>query len=82
MNKLVLFEQKEIRRVWHDEQCFFAIPDVYGVLTDSKDEKAYWRQLKKRDKEIVTFCHDLKVVSKSDGKKYLYIRDISLDAFK
>lgn len=70
MNKLILFEQKEIRRVWHNEQWYFAIPDVCGVLTESKDEKAYWRQLKKRDKEIVTFCHDLKIESKADGKKY------------
>ncbi len=48
--------------------------DVCEVLTDSPDAGAYWRKLKQRLKEegseVVTICHDLKLVA-SDGKKYL-----------
>ena len=36
-----VFEQKEVRRVWHDEQWFFSVSDVVGVLTDSIDVKEY-----------------------------------------
>ena len=34
---IALFEQKEIRRIWHDERWFFCIIDVIAALTDSVD---------------------------------------------
>ena len=73
-NKLVIFESKEIRRVWHENQWYFSVVDVCGALTDSPDSKDYWYRVKKRmgDEEKVelsTICRQLKLVS-ADGKKY------------
>ncbi|HOP46558.1 MAG TPA: Bro-N domain-containing protein [Desulfobacteraceae bacterium] len=72
-NKIVVFESKKIRRIWHNEEWFFSVVDVCRALTDSPDAGAYWRKLKQRLKkegsEVVTFCHELKLEA-SDGKKY------------
>lgn len=72
-NKIVVFESKRIRRIWHDEEWYFSVVDVCRALTDSADAGAYWRKLKQRlhseGSEVVTFCHDLKLEA-SDGKKY------------
>ena len=72
-NKLVVFESKFIRRIWHNEEWYFSVVDVCGVLTDSPDSGAYWRKLKQRlnqeGSEVVTNCHGLKLEA-SDGKKY------------
>ena len=71
-----LFEQKQIRTHWDDEQekWFFSVVDVIGVLTDSVDANAYWRKLKERLKkegnETVTDCHALKMEA-ADGKMRL-----------
>jgi len=68
-----LFEQKQVRSVWDDEQekWYFSIVDVVGVLSDSVDPQAYWRKLKQRlreeGNETVTNCHGLKMVA-ADGK--------------
>ena len=45
-----LFEQKEVRSVWNEEEVkwCFAIVDVIGGLTESIDRQAYWRKLKQR----------------------------------
>ena len=72
-NKIQLFEQKQVRTVWDDEQekWYFSIVDVVGILTDSVDPTAYWRKLKQRLKgegnETVTNCHGLKMRA-VDGK--------------
>ena len=71
-----LFEQRQIRTHWDDEQekWFFSIVDVIGVLTDSADPNAYWRKLKERMKkegnETVTNCHGSKMEA-ADGKMRL-----------
>lgn len=63
---LKLFEQKQVRSLWNEEeeQWYFSIVDVIGILTESKDALAYWRKLKQRLKaegnETVTNCHALK----------------------
>lgn len=76
MNKetaIKLFEQKQIRTHWNDEQekWYFSIVDVVGVLSESVDPQAYWRKLKQRLKEegneTVTNCHALKMIA-ADGK--------------
>jgi hypothetical protein len=71
-----LFESKRIRTAWDEEQqeWYFSVVDVVGVLTDSVDPTAYWRKLKQRLKEegneTVTNCHGLKMVA-PDGKMRL-----------
>jgi len=71
---LVVFEDKKIRRTWHNEEWFFSVVDVVAVLTNSKDAKDYWYRLKKRELEhnikLSTYCRQLKLLS-TDGKTYL-----------
>jgi DNA-damage-inducible protein D len=73
-NKIILFQDKQIRRLWHNEEWYFNISDVMAALTESKDSKAYWRVLKKRliaegAFQSVTNCYGLKFEA-VDGKKY------------
>lgn len=51
-NKLVIFQEKEIRRVWHNEEWWFVLEDIVLALTDSKDVKQYIRRMRSRDKEL------------------------------
>lgn len=72
---LVLFENNKIRRQEYDGEWYYSIVDIVEILTESKDPNAYWRKLKQRlssdeFSECVTKCHDLKLPSKKDGKKY------------
>src|SRR3989339_965020 len=72
--KLVVFQDKKIRRILHNNEWYFSVVDVVGALTDSTDAKDYWYRLKKREREsngteLSTFCRQLKLPS-SDGKSY------------
>jgi DNA-damage-inducible protein D len=73
-NRIILFESKKIRRIWHEEDWYFSVVDVCGALTNSPDSGAYWRKLKQRllgeGSEVVTFCHGLKIDA-PDGKRYI-----------
>lgn len=50
--KITIFEDKEIRRVWHDERWFFVIEDVIKVLIESNDSKQYIQKMRTRDLEL------------------------------
>ena len=39
MSEIALFEQKEIRRVWQNEEWYFSVLDVVKALTDSTDPR-------------------------------------------
>jgi prophage antirepressor-like protein len=71
-NRIAIFQEKSIRRTWHNNEWWFSVVDVCGALTDSPDAGAYWRKLKQRliaeSSEVVTFCHGLKLVA-PDGKQ-------------
>ena len=76
---LQLFEDQPIRTAWDDkeEEWYFSIVDVVGVLTDQPDTRhaaKYWSvlkdRLKKEGSELTTNCSQLKLKS-SDGKRYL-----------
>lgn len=78
MNKedsVKLFDDKKIRVAWNEEEekWYFSVVDVVAVLTESIDGRKYWNKLKQRLKEegneLVTNCHQLKMIS-SDGKYY------------
>jgi len=73
-NKLIVFQDKNIRRIWHEEEWFYSVVDIIEVLTDSKNPRDYWYRVKKRageeeKMELSTIYRQLKVQSK-DGKKY------------
>lgn len=79
-SQLQLFEGRKVRTVWDEEaqEWFFSVVDVVAVLTEQPDyskSRKYWNKLKQRlveeGCELVTNCHQLKLVSPKDGKKYL-----------
>lgn len=51
-NHLVVFQEKAIRRTWHNDEWWFAIVDVVAVLTDSVQPEGYVKDLRRRDKEL------------------------------
>ena len=75
-NEIQLFDGKQVRYVWNEEQekYFFSVVDVIRVLSDSENPRKYWSVLKTRLKqegsELATNCSQLKLPS-SDGKSYL-----------
>jgi len=73
-NALVVFQDKKIRRLWHENEWYFSVVDIVTALTDSSDAKDYWYRLKKREQEssgieLSTICRQLKLPS-ADGKFY------------
>jgi len=71
-----LFEEKKVRTVWNEseEEWYFSVVDVVGVLTDSPNPRKYWSVLKTRLKqegnETATNCSRLKLIMQ-DGKMRL-----------
>jgi len=70
---LVVFQDKKIRRVWHNEEWFFSIVDVVEALTESPAPRTYWGKIKDREfdaNELSLIWVQLKLPS-SDGKSYI-----------
>lgn len=73
--KIALFEKKQIRKIWYNDEWYFSVVDIVGALTESSDPKDYWYRIKQRatDEEgiqLSTICRRLKLIA-SDSKKYL-----------
>ena len=72
-NSISIFEDKQVRKIWHNDEGWFSVVDIVGVLTGSPDGRNYWKVLKhrlnKEGSEVVTNCNQLKL-SASDGKSY------------
>lgn len=51
-NKIVVFESKQVRRVWHEEEWWYVLEDVVAILTESNDPKQYIRRMRSRDPEL------------------------------
>ncbi|MBR6614792.1 MAG: phage antirepressor protein, partial [Lachnospiraceae bacterium] len=73
------FYDSSVRRIFHkqEEQWYFSIVDVCGVLTEQPDyekSRKYWNKLKQRISEEagqpVTICHQFKLIA-ADGKMRL-----------
>lgn len=71
-NKIIVFEDKFIRRVYHNEEWFFSIVDVVQILTESPTPRQYWGKIKQREFlnfELSPIWVQLKMKS-ADGKNY------------
>jgi hypothetical protein len=64
---LVVFQERKIRRLWHDNQWFYSVVDIVAVLSESDNPTTYWRVLKHREPQLVTICNGLKMPAE-DGK--------------
>ncbi len=70
---LIVFQDKNIRRLWHNDTWYFSVVDVVEVLTDSSIPKRYWSDLKIKLKEEGSEVYDKIVQLKlpaADGKYY------------
>ena len=74
MNSIKSFQEKKIRSVWNEEeqQWYFSVVDVVGVLTDSVNPTDYLKKMRKRDEELATYlgttCPQVEMVTDT-GKK-------------
>ncbi len=70
-NKMVVFQEKEIRRVWHQEEWWFSVADVVEALSETKDARQYIKKMRSRDPALNakwgTICTPLHMVA-PDGK--------------
>ncbi len=71
-NALVVFQGKDIRRVWHNDKWWFVLEDIVFILTESSDPKQYIQKMKQRDKLLaqgwVQIVHTLSITT-SGGKQ-------------
>ena len=74
MSNIKLFESKQIRSVWNeeDQKWYFSVQDVIELLTDSVDVKQYIKKMLSRDEQLKinwgTICTPVEMVA-ADGKK-------------
>jgi prophage antirepressor-like protein len=71
-NKLIVFEDKRIRRTWHNQEWWFSVVDVVEALTYSVNPRDYWYKMKIRVEEedgaeLSTNCRQFKLEA-PDGK--------------
>ncbi len=68
---IAVFQESTIRRTWHNNEWWFSVVDVIGVLTDSTDTKQYIKKMRSRDPMLDsnwgTTCTPLPLLA-ADGK--------------
>jgi DNA-damage-inducible protein D len=75
MSNIKLFESKQIRSVWNEEEqkWYFSVQDVIEVLTDTVDAKDYIKKMKKRDAALNsnwgTICPLVEMLAADDKKR-------------
>ena len=71
-SKIVVFQDKQNRRVWVDDDWYFSFVDIVGVLTGSPEPRKYWNKVKTReftDLQLSPIWRQLKLPA-ADGKQY------------
>jgi DNA-damage-inducible protein D len=69
-NQLTPFEGEKIRKIWNNDEWYFSVVDIIGILTDSQDPSNYWTTIKLRDNQLPTICRRFKMKA-NDGKQRL-----------
>lgn len=47
-NKIVVFQDIQIRKIWHNDEWYFSVVDIVKALTDSPNPRQYWGKVKDR----------------------------------
>lgn len=71
-NKIIVFENTQIRREYFNEEWYFSVVDIVGILSDSINPTDYLKKMRKRDIELNTYigtnCPQIGMLT-STGKK-------------
>ena len=52
MSEMALFEERPVRRVFHNEEWWFVVTDIASALTDSPAPSDYLKKLRRRDPSL------------------------------
>ena len=47
--RLIVFQDRKIRRLWYNSEWFYSVVDMVEVLTDSPTPRQYWGKVKERE---------------------------------
>ena len=47
-NRIILFQEKQIRRLWYADEWYFSVIDIVRVLSESSIPSRYWGDLKRK----------------------------------
>lgn len=84
-NKIILFQDQKIRRVWHNDAWFYSLVDIVGALTESANPTDYLKKLRKRDEELASYlgtnCPQIAMLTVT-GKHRKTLAGNTQDAFR
>ena len=52
MSEMALFEERPVRRSFHNEEWWFVLTDIVSALTDSPAPSDYLKKLRRRDPSL------------------------------
>ncbi|MBU1366932.1 MAG: Bro-N domain-containing protein, partial [Candidatus Omnitrophica bacterium] len=72
-SKIIVFQDKRIRRIWYEGEWYFSVIDVVKALTDSPTPRQYWGKVKNREFKALQLSPIWvqRKLKASDGKEYL-----------
>ncbi len=84
-NRLVVFQDKEVRRAWHNDEWYYSLVDIVEILSESKNPTDYLKKMRKRDKELKNYigtnCPYVEMLTNS-GKKRNTLSGNTKDVFR
>jgi len=84
-NKLVVFQGKEVRRSWYNNEWYYSLVDIVAVLSESKNPTDYLKKIRKRDEELKSYigtnCPQVEMQTTS-GKNRKILSGNTKDVFR
>jgi prophage antirepressor-like protein len=84
-NKLILFQNKSIRRTWFKDDWYYSLVDIVGALTDSSNPTDYLKKMRKRDAELGSYigtnCPHVEMLTHTNKKRHVLAGNIK-DVFR
>ena len=80
-NKIKIFENKQVRTLWNadEEEWYFSVVDVVGILSESKIPRNYWSDLKRKLKQEGSELQEKIVQLKMQSSNRKYYKTDCLD---
>ena len=67
---LTNLQDKEVRRIFYNNEWWYSINDIISVITDSKNPSSYWSMMKKHEKDLTLFYHKLQLYAQNNRQYF------------